>query len=459
MFDSSLMLVMAFALAAALLVLSWRNPLYFLVLHVGSRVVLDSMPEHTYRELAGGITVMQAYSVGVIAYVGAYLALKRRIFGLPNSLTIGAIVFVVLISALVNQNINGVLSVGMKWIYVWLMAGFVYLVIVRNGIRKTCLWIWICLLYPLVNQLVVGLTSPPSYGAGLYSYRGSYHHESDLGFLLLGLVVVTLLLLRMERNRLMKALFVAVLVWADVGILADNYRTVILATMVFWAALYVYLFRQISSGWRFLSMVAILLAGVVIPIFLWEELSARFQDIYLLFENPGRYFDFSGHARPNHLLSGRIDIINIAMYYYLSAPFESKLVGLGAGRLNELIGVYAHNEYFSALIELGIFGLLALLVFIVVNYRRMRRVALAGCAPARVVLAMYVAMLVSALGTMPFRNPRAMMIFALMLGVVYWCGWRGRSRSRPDSRSEYSGSSHEDRVSVGHRMTTAKDGN
>ena len=87
----------ALALVAALAVfgtafLFKTKPIYLLVLHITSRIILDSAPEYTYANLVGGLSLMQFYSVGFAATGWLYLFLRGRMTWHSYSAPLAALV-------------------------------------------------------------------------------------------------------------------------------------------------------------------------------------------------------------------------------------------------------------------------------------------------------------------------------------------------------------------------------
>jgi hypothetical protein len=144
----------------------------------------------------------------------------------------------------------------------------------------------------------------------------------------------------------------------------------------------------------------------------------RLEDLALFLQAPADYLDFSGRGTRTGLMSGRIDLINAYMANFVAGPDSAWLVGLGPASGDKIVGVYAHNELVSALVETGILGLMALL-FLLWRFADLAsaRKAVFGGISIGVAGGIY-AMAVMTLGTMPFRNARALMVLGVLLGLA-----------------------------------------
>ncbi|MES9971381.1 MAG: O-antigen ligase family protein, partial [Candidatus Thiodiazotropha sp.] len=263
--------------------------------------------------------------------------------------------------------------------------------------------------YAPANQLAYIFTHPPSYDNGI-SYRGSFDHESNLGFLLVGMIPIILILKNITNNKIFKWLIFGLFLYLHIGIILNNYRTATLGLLVFWVIVFLYRFKSLSQvkkvGYISASFVFMLTAFVLFA----DRIADMFGDIYLIVSNPGLYFDFTGNAVPNKLMSGRIDIINTVMSVYIKSDIEQLLLGLGPSAINNIIGVYAHNEFISALVETGIIGFIVFSVVLITIIKRCNRVIKYDSIYALPAGSAVFAIIFMCLATMPFRNMRALMV-------------------------------------------------
>lgn len=356
------------------------------------------------------------YSIGSMIVILLYIVAKGRIDCFSYRREILAIAIIAVVSALVNFYWSGLLEIATKWLYLGLMIALVQYCFRVNSQRKVLLGLWICLLYPVSNQLFFFLSGRSFISGGVISYYGSFGHESDLGFLLLAFLATSFCLLFCSRGSLQRYIFGASVFYAHIAIYMNNYRTVTAALGIFWASIIFFSYRKISIQKRLALSVLVIVVPLGIIFFVGENLSLLFSDVFVFLSDPGRYLDFSGNAQPNILLSGRIDIFNKVMAAYTNAPFQSLLIGLGPGSAELYAGVYTHDEYLSALVETGIIGIVALIAIVFIFAKRCYRIAVKEGGVATVYASITYAILFTGVATMPFRDMRAMLTLSICLG-------------------------------------------
>lgn len=412
------MLAIGLLLGLVILGLSWKNPIYFLVAQILGRFVLDSLPQYTYVVSMAGLTVMQLFTVANISFMAVYLTLKAGWTFSRITLPIGLMIFIVALSAIVNQKLLGFAELGTKWIYLWLLAEYILYTLRKNAPGKVLGVLFACYLYPLLNQLVQMAIGAPKVDAVGVSYLGTFDHESTTAFLLMGLVSISMVLWMKSSAKTIKIIALLTLIMTMFGIYMNNYRTALPALGVFLLISYYYTIKSMPLSKKVImnSVFFMLVGGVVV--YLGSDISAKLGDIGYVVTHLGDLLDFSGHAERTSLLSGRIYILNQYMHYFLEGGIESKVIGLGPRAGNELIGVYAHNEYLSSLVEYGILGLAAFVYFLVVSTKYLRR-SIHFDPSLYPLYAMFLGFLIMALGTMPFHDPRALIFLSIVFAFAF----------------------------------------
>ncbi|MCP5444983.1 MAG: hypothetical protein H6968_18290 [Chromatiaceae bacterium] len=425
---SPTMLATILFVAMAVIVFSLRNPLFLLAAHILSRGVLDSMPVATYQHWWFGLSYMQFYSAAFIPVAFGIAWFNGHRFRDKENMPYIVLITASLLTTVLQQSWSGFFEVGFKWLYLWALVGLVMACMQKNSEKRVLLILWLALLYPMGNQLYWAIFGSPLIESGQVSYQGTYFHNSDLGFLIFASLSISFLLLTRIRGVHWKVLIIAVLVYAHIGLYINNYRTILVALGVFWILRIIILYSQekaigkvgvLSGG---LALITLVIAAT------GAELGERLADIWVFLSDPGEYLDFSGkqHQRVG-LLSGRIDIINAYLYQYVKSSFEVWILGIGPEVGSSIVGTYAHNEFISALVEGGVVGLMALFYFIVRSSALfLKETRLKGSA-SWIGLATFIALAVSALGTMPFRNMRAMMLLGIIIG---WAAWHTQQSSK-----------------------------
>jgi len=413
-----LYLGLAFAVGGAVLIfLAWRRPLVLLAAIILSRVVLDSFHTVTYMAVAQGLSIMQVYTVITIVGMFAFLAVRKGIPRLQVFLPLLVLVIVYLLSALFMNAWPGTVDGLIRWAFLYGLAALVVASAKFSEDRSIVLGCWLALIYPLVNQLYSIINNTPSYNAGQYSYIGTYSHESDLSFLILAFIFLSLILVVTSRG-IRRTLFVGAVVYGHLALYLCNYRTTFVAVGVMWLVILARSWKRMSIGQKIATCIVSTLVVAFSMMTSGGDLSDRLADLYTFLSSPESYLDFSGQARRTGLMSGRLDLINAYMSRFLASPPATWFFGLGLGSVEDVVGVYAHNELISALVETGFIGLIALLYLI----WKIMRLAVVRSEEASAfhicVEAGLYAVVVTTLGTMPFRDMRALIAFGVLLGLA-----------------------------------------
>lgn len=399
--------------------ISWKNPLYFLVIHIISRFVLDSLSSYTYNIFVGHFTLMQSYSMFYIVLLFAYLLLRRQLFKLTGYSVVFYIIFFSFISGLISSRIIGFVNIGSKWIYMWLCSSIMLYSLKANPERKVFSYLSVIVMYPLANQLYHYLFYHPKVDHNI-SYLGGFEHESSLAFILLGALPFSMIMIKACNTKVMSLVFVSISIVIHIGIYMNNYRTSVVALAFFWVCIIIFGFWRLKPSKKILLMVLSIVLPSFLIIILKDDLFRKFSDFPIFFSNPGLYIDFSGHAKQNHLFSGRIDILNMVISAYIHSSPIQYLFGLGPEAVNDLIGVYSHNEFISALVEHGVIGLLLFLSFVLILIHRAYKTSSKYGGIYIYITSIIYSFILMAFATMPFRDSRSMLYIGMFIAILEW---------------------------------------
>jgi len=412
--------------------------IYLLALHVLSRVILDSASEFTYQPVLGSLSLMQLYSAGFIGASAVHLLLQYRLRMHSYTLPLLAIVSAATLSAYLSSSWIELIVLILRWSYLWILIAMTASALADGHGRRLMGAIAIAGLYTFLNQLYSIVTDQPKWGADQWSFVGTFAHESDISFLLTMLVVPGVYFTSRPGDAMSKAFGLACLTASHVGLAYAAYRSLWVATAAYWG-FYIwtrYLRGSISKRafWVIASLGTLMISTVV----LGPSIAEKMSDLAVFAANPSQYLDFSGDAKRTYLLSGRVDLINSYMGTYLNSGVHVWAAGIGPAQGKEAMGLYAHNEYLSALVELGIFGFIALLWFLFRIASDAFALATSKDLFAQATAPFVMVVLASALGTMPFQDMRALLALGLVLGYLGHC--RTERESQPALAAGGSGS-------------------
>ena len=246
---------------------------------------------------------------------------------------------------------------------------------------------------------------------GSVSYIGGYNHEAAFSVALATFFVVACF-----TETLRKPVKAGLLLVLIIGIALANYRTTILALLPL-AALQavsgtVLSFRRDQRLVLLIVMSVVALAALAI---LASQGSERFADLGLFLGDPGQFIkpvhEFSLEER--RLLSGRAYIWSGYIYTWLDASTLRHVFGFGPDSWEEWFKVYPHNTLVAFLFELGVAGLLALLLFWMVMFGQALRAR--GAARYDLVFA-HLSFILMNLATMALWQVEGIILYAIVCG-------------------------------------------
>lgn len=407
---------------------AWSRPVVLLALVVASRLLLDSFWQITYQPIVGSFSIVKLYSAAVILFMGFYLWQQRRLDLKPIGLMVLIIIGSAIPGTVLTDRWGGFINVSFRWLLPWLFAMLTLYAIERTSQKQVAWTLLLTLSYVLLNQAL----GSAIYGAKITglsaSYVGTFEHESLLSALLHGFVALAIGLYGVTRATVIRTVLVLAILAGMAGMYLANYRTSILGLMVSLTFILACIFPRLGIA----AKVNMLLFGGIafgaLVVTFGTEFAGKFNDVRVLLDDPGRYFDFSDTgayaysedrtAEGHRLLSGRVELFNSYIAYWVQAPLMQKVFGLGPEFGTDAIGWIAHNEFVSSFVEQGVVGLIVLLGVIISAVLVMRKALRGGDMLSISCAALLVGFLVTTLASMTFRETRALIVMGIMLGFL-----------------------------------------
>jgi hypothetical protein len=218
-------------------------------------------------------------------------------------------------------------------------------------------------------------------------------------------------------------LFIAIL-----AILLANYRTTVLALIPLISLVGVSVIKDFfPSRIRASAIIVSIMVGVIGSFYLLNNLPARYAEIAVfLSETDIEISDpQSLTVEERRMFSGRIFLWSLYIDDYLNGDVINRLIGFGPGTYNvrsHLI-MHAHNNYIFDLNQIGIMGLLAL-ILMQLNVIRIA-MFLEDRHYGQTLVAAQIGLMIICLATTPFNNIDGLICYGLMLGMALGLG-RGR---------------------------------
>ncbi|WP_161598606.1 O-antigen ligase family protein [Desulfonatronospira thiodismutans] len=392
---------------------------------------MDSIPYVTYSDIYAGFSVMQIYSIFVVAYLSMYLFFHRdtQVRSIPAAIPVLLVILSFMVSGIISNDWRPILENTTKWIYMILLAGFVFHILKTNTLDSLIRVLWLSLLPAVFIQFMAIITNDYVItSAGHIGYFGGYQHQNMISYYLLGFTSCSLYLAVQSDKLFYRLFFMLSTGYGIFAVYACGYRTTLIALMIFLIITYLYSIKRLDLSKKLLAISFMPLVMIVGIYFAGGEIFHRLSDIWVFLQAPMDHIDFSGNASMTSLFSGRIYIINVLMHAYLSSPFESLWAGMGLDSARQIIGTYPHNEFLAALVESGILGLSAFSLFVVTYLWTVNSGDFVASVKESVIAGTGTGLLIMTLATMPFRDMRAMILFGVFLGIAHFSIYMRRQK-------------------------------
>jgi O-antigen ligase len=275
----------------------------------------------------------------------------------------------IIVSALTNGS-TGVIESLAKWGYLIVLTLTAYEAFQRHGSVAILIALLTVFLSPLALQMLSVFTNlgKGSDISGEVCYIGGYSHESAFSVIVLTFLCCACFL---ERERL--KLSTTCIMIAIGALLLANYRTSILAALpMLGATFYIGTVRRFSPPDRSIVMILLALSAASLLYVTGIVMQDRFVDLFTILSNGADLIkppEFYTEADAD-ILSGRVAIWSNYITAYINGSVTNLVFGFGPDAWEGIFPMYAHNTFVSALYEVGIFGLLSMVLLFASSFKR-----------------------------------------------------------------------------------------
>lgn len=383
------------------------------VIFLASKMLLDSVPSFSYRQFAGGMTLIDIISILMILFLGFHLLIKRTV--VVDSITLSTFFLILcnLATIFYHKNFIESFDVISKWIFFLVIYNFMYVNASNAVQRKILFWLSIISIYVILNQFFSILTGSGGMHFGSMRYSGTYVHPKIVGEYLLFTIPAILYLTNSKNVHSIKTFLLLHLAAIHVCLFFAGYRTLWISLSLFWVSYILFVSKHKMPAFSLvIGLSVMVLAYPPISNILWEKFES------LRYVIGGEVDVLSSTHTYDDLLSGRIGIWRVSLNDFASAEAAEKFLGLGIGYTAKKTTFYMHNEYFSALVETGALGALALSIWILSTIWKCINAKHSTHGLNFLVLSTFIPLLVLGFGTMPFRSVNLMCYMAIYLSLL-----------------------------------------
>lgn len=383
----------------------------FLIFACWLRFTLSSLQAFSYDEAFAGIKWV---GLGSLLIVGTSLIVldKRRFLSRPFY-PVGILCLLMLFSALMNGSIMTAIEPILRFFIFVIVAVALWQALESggSGVLRRLLFVFV---QPLTYQLASIALNVPKSGEldGSVSYIGGYYHEE-----LFSLIGATAFFVAIFAGRMNKFARLGICLASLISIDLADYRTTMLGVVpLAVTALFIGMPRAFLPSQRAFARIAIIVAGVALIGVVAVAESDRFSDL-AAFEKPSELIKppetFTWADR--RVLSSRPYIWSEYIYAYADAPRLQKWIGFGPDAWETRMPIYAHNTLISFLYELGVLGVVAILIV----WGNMVRLALLAEQRWRpLLIAGHVSFIVLNLATMAHWQVEGNILYGLLSGFT-----------------------------------------
>ena len=330
----------------------------FLIFACWFRFTLGSLQAFTYNPAFGGIKWV---GLGSLLIVGTSLiALDKRQFFSRPFWPVGIVCLLMVFSALMNGALMSAIEPILRFFIFVIIAVALWQALESGGssVLRRLLFVFV---QPLTYQVASIVLNVPKSGEldGSVSYIGGYYHEE-----LFSLIAANAFFLAVFAGKLNKFARFAICVVSLFSIDLADYRTTMLGVVpLVLTAGFVGIPRAVKPSQRTFARVVMIVAGFALVGEIVVAERDRFADLGALSQGtalirPPETFTWADRR----VLSSRPYIWSEYIYAYADAPRLQKWIGYGPDSWVTRMPIYAHNTVISFLYELGIFGVIAILL-------------------------------------------------------------------------------------------------
>ncbi len=330
----------------------------FVVVAIGLRYVVSAFHFVTFDPIFLGLSINALLSIAVVAL--GLLLIDIRLLLFKVFAPVYGLIFIVLLSGLLNAEIEGALDLTIKLAYFVVLTLVILASLERIGAQESYRLIQLAFILPIGLQLlsiVMGLGKATE-NDGSVSYIGGFNHEAAFSIVLM--TFTTLVTFMTSGSTWRRNGFFSLGVF---GIIMANYRTTLLAVLpiimnriVFGAAhKFVPRQRAIVLFWAIPIMAGLLVVAGVFFQDRFAEVAVAFERSSDLLGDPSEFTEAD-----KKILSGRLFLWSRYINGYVLGTDLQIILGRGPGSWESAFGTYAHNTAISTLYELGPMGVAAM---------------------------------------------------------------------------------------------------
>ena len=330
----------------------------FLMFACWFRYTLSSLHEFTYHEAIPGVKWVALGSLVILA--SGALVLEKRRFVARAFYPVTLICGLMFVSAVINRIPMNAFEPITRFATFVLIAVALWQALETSGssVLRRLLLVFI---QPLTYQVASIALGVPKSGEldGSLSYIGGYYHEE-----LFSLIAATLFFVAVFAGGIGKRSRFVICIVALASIFLANYRTTMLGILpIAMIALFTALPKAFEPSQRALARVLIVVSGVALFAVGATLQADRFSDLSAishgasLIKPPETY---TWEERKE--LSSRPYIWSTYIYAYADAAPLQKMIGFGPDAWEGKMPNYAHNTLISFLYEMGVAGVVAILL-------------------------------------------------------------------------------------------------
>lgn len=390
-----------------------KRVLFFLILF--ARIILDSMPSVTYPKLAFGLSFMEYFTFGLMIFMLIYLLMYHDIALDAISKSAAFILVAMATTTLYHGNLADFVDAGSRWMYFIVAYLFFKYLLNDISIKYILTIIAIISLYPLINQIYAIVSGTAHIYQGVDRYSGTFYHVFIIGEYLFFVIPAALYLYLTENRGRLKQFYFILLVLCHIGIFMAGYRTIWFATVIFWVVYIIFVSRR-----KFISISLLLFILIISPMsssFVGHVFSTRLRPVKIILEDPSPLFK-RGSSEYDRFLSGRIGIWRGMLEQYEDSNIIEKVIGRGIDITEKKYLTHMHNQYFSLLVETGLFGMSMMIIFICIVLKRIYASKFYNKLYSFIVLSTFISFLVIAFGTIPFTHIIVLNYMAIYFAVA-----------------------------------------
>ena len=387
----------------------------FVMIALWIRFTLSAFHTVTYPPMVACLSINALGSILVVA--AGLVILPSRLFILKYWRFFYAFAICIGVSALLNQQISGLILVYVKWAYYLVLASATFLAVRHSGLEpvfKSFLYAFALPVGLQVLSILLG-ESKAAENDGSTSYIGGYNHEAAFSMIIVGFTLC-ICVQRIRSFSFQNTLFCLGIVL----LFLTNYRTAMLAVLPIVIVFCLTLFESsVHKRYHLLTYAVAASSLGLIATFVGGSYAERFNDLAIvashwqsLIKAPVYFTEWE-----QDIFSARVYLWSQYVTAFVNADGLSQLFGFGPESWNGVFEKYAHNTFVSYLYEFGYVGLgLFSLLNIFLLYAAWQ---ITDPILRKKVFFSVVGFLVLNLATMPLWNIEGLIVYALLTGVIF----------------------------------------